>query len=788
MFLTPVIERELRRASHKKKATKSRFRVALGGAAAVVLFLWFFALSGSGGWGQNLHALFLYAGLYLAIAPPMRIISGLFSEERRNQTLELLFLTGMGSVELFAGKLLGGTLIASSDLLALAPFLALPFLMGGISPDLYFATLACLPAMLLFALAVGSLASVLFKDDGVAFIFTVVFAAFLCLAVPVPYYLGKELMGSTPFSPKWLCVSPAYAPYLISINFIGAGRGQFWLCTLATFAWSVLCLVLACVVLNHNWCAEVQKTRRTNRKSWLVKWIHGRTAAQNNLLLGNPFQWLVRKDRRLVLLCYGAIVLIGAVWLMGWRAWPKAWPSTANFFLTAMILIATVTWLKLLAAARRLGTDRREGILELLLTTPLSPQEIIDGEMAAVKGQFKPLQWLVLCLLVLMMVAGFLIRSWNARAVITYLLAWFVLFGWCLRNHRARILNVMWAALNTGRPVYSVFKWRSNQWTWIWMLFNLRNLVKSGFGAGAAGFPSGSVLEFTLVCVIGLPLCAVYFDFRRVLQEELERDLRKRLTLEMRLIATEPIPDPNDPEYEKWESRQRLQYRGSTQTPSGWPVFVDPIETVQLGSRGGPKPADAAVEVVVLQDTVELLRRLRAQEVGFVVAGGLARNARFGNGCAKDAHLLMRPSALGSIAELHLEETTDFFCRAQFRGIRAVVYSTEQPVFEAVQRQFAETLHIGGVEVAAATVEGLIALDLYALHLLSKYREYYRNDRYERNLIALLAHQQPSLGPILALMRAHIPETSVTELEDTLETCARYAARLRRRAGLVQAI
>jgi len=200
MFLAPVIERELRRALHANKGHKSRFRVALIGAIVVVVFLWIFALSGSAQWGWNLHQLFFWAGLYLAIAPSMRISVGLFSEERRNQTLELLFLTGMGSGELFIGKLLGGTLVASSDLLALAPLLAMPFLIGGISLDLYLATLACLPALLLFVVAVGVLASVLFKDDGAAFVFMVVFAACICLAAPIPYYLGQVLIGTTPFS------------------------------------------------------------------------------------------------------------------------------------------------------------------------------------------------------------------------------------------------------------------------------------------------------------------------------------------------------------------------------------------------------------------------------------------------------------------------------------------------------------------------------------------------------------------------------------------------------------
>jgi hypothetical protein len=107
MFLPPVIERELRAAVHRPNGTRSRFRVALTGVIFVALFLLISALGGSTGFGGTLHRWFFYWGLYLAIAPPARISIGLFSEERRNQTLELRYLTGMTSGELFVGKLLG---------------------------------------------------------------------------------------------------------------------------------------------------------------------------------------------------------------------------------------------------------------------------------------------------------------------------------------------------------------------------------------------------------------------------------------------------------------------------------------------------------------------------------------------------------------------------------------------------------------------------------------------------------------------------------------------------------
>jgi ABC-type transport system involved in cytochrome c biogenesis permease component len=759
------------------------------GAAASVFFLWMSGLAGSPGWGRKLHQLFFYSGLYLAIAPAMRISVGLFSEERRNQTLELLYLTGMGSGQLFIGKLLGGTLIASSDLLALAPLLAVPFLIGGISLNLYLATIACLPALLLFAIAVGVLGSVLFKDDGVAFIFVAAFAGCVSLAAPIPYYLGKVLTGTPPFSATWLCLSPAYAPYLVGINFGNAGMLSFWMALLAMFAWSALCLSSACFFLSRNWRNEVQGTVKTGWQGWFDAWVFGarswRAALRIRVLPANPFQWLVQQDRRPVLLAYCTIGLICVLWLIGWRAWPHAWPSNANFFITAMVLISVVNWLTLFAAARRIGTDRRDGILELLLTTPLSPQEMVDGEVAALAAEFKPLQRIVLSFLVLMMLGGFMIRSWNTRAAITYLLIWGFLCGWCVKNPKGRILKVMWAALNTGRPVHSVFRRRGNRWTWFWMFYNIRNVINGGFGLGTGAFPSGSILEFTLVCAIGVPAFVLYY-LSRAMQMDLDGDVRRRLIMDMRLIATEPLPDPTDPRFKNWDGTHRLQYRASsTHVPNGWPVFVDPIaiDRPQAETQWAASHKVSTPDVIVPYDALDLCQMLHEQKVDYVMAGGLVMNAYLADRNIKDSHLLMSAGALKRIPELKVQERTDFFNCAQFRGIRVVIYLTSNPFFEAVQRQFATKLRVGAVEVPAASVEGLIALNLYALHLLSRQRDFYRNERYETDIIVLLARYDISSEPIMTLVKSSIPEQYQEELENTLDTCGERAARLRRQAS-----
>jgi hypothetical protein len=197
------------------------------------------------------------------------------------------------------------------------------------------------------------------------------------------------------------------------------------------------------------------------------------------------------RDRRSVLLGYGAIGSICVIWLAGWGTWPAAWPSNANFFITAMLLVAAVKWLKLYGAARRYGRDRRDGNLELLLTTPARPQDILEGTLAGLTRQFRPLEFTVLALLVLMMLGGFSLRPWNVRAALTYAAVWCALGAWCLSRSRGQVLSVIWAAVNTGRPGYAVFWKRRNSWSWgIWAYFSLRNVLSSGLvGRPAGGVP-----------------------------------------------------------------------------------------------------------------------------------------------------------------------------------------------------------------------------------------------------------------------------------------------------------
>jgi len=430
--------------------------MAMIGAGLVCLFLLLGLMDAFSFWGNALFQALFYGGLYLAVIPPARISVGLFCEERRNQTLELLYLTGMGPGELFAGKLVGGVLIASGDLLALIPFMAVPFLSGGWSLDLFWASIACFPVLLLFTVAVGVLASVLSRDDGAALAVAVLLASAVCLALPLPYNLGREVAGAPPFSSDWLCLSPAYGPYLVAHNFAGAKPGTFWMAAGATVAWALAGLGLAAVLLRRTWRREIE---RTAPGGWRLKWdswMHGsagwRARLRERLLRGdegwrkaesaptwqaalrdyqqaqgletadgqsswtaalrgqpwpgNTFQWLAEQDRRPALLAWAVVCGTVLLWLLGWCAWPRAWPSPVNLCLTALLLASVTGIIRTYAAAKTIGVARREGSLELLLTTPLRPDEIVEGQAAALRAQFRPVRLALLGLFALMMLGG----------------------------------------------------------------------------------------------------------------------------------------------------------------------------------------------------------------------------------------------------------------------------------------------------------------------------------------------------------------------------------------------
>lgn len=547
MVLPPIIQRELRVALRKAPPMRARFIAAASGGALCGTYLLVGLVSGATSWGPSLHRWLFLVCLIIAVIKPAQACLGLFCDERRNQTFELLYITGMGAFEFFAGKLIGGMLVASSEFLALIPFLALPFLSGGVSLELFLATLVCVPLLLLFIVAATLLASVLCREEGAVIVLTLAIVAMICVMTPLPFIVGHALTGSVPFPREWLWLSPAYGALLVGLNPRFGPITEFWRTAGFLFAWAILLLGLSGALLRRSWRNAPEKACRKGAwRSW-VRGSDGWRRALRGCVLGvNAFQWLAQRDRQPILLAWCSAGMISIIWLAGWCAWPQRWLSALNFWLTTTALLTCADALRMTAAARRMAEDRRDGMLELLLTTPLTPEQILQGQLAAVRNQFRPLRQTLLGISILLMLAGFALRSWTVGAVISYLVIWALLLAWSNASGERQILFAMWVALNSGRSAFSVIRAQGGivgVWWWAFLLAFMQGWFSFG-----AGIPKGSPEELMMVIIVLAFVFISYFAAR-----DQATKVRKLFLERMRQIAQQPVPDRTDPRFDKWK-------------------------------------------------------------------------------------------------------------------------------------------------------------------------------------------------------------------------------------------
>jgi len=577
----PIIERELRVALRKKRPARSRLITAAVCVGGTLLFLLMALLTGDPGIGRALQQALCLAGWYLVLQT-MPLTAGVFAEERRNQTLGLLFVSGLNAGEVFASKVLSAALVALTRLLAMFPMLALPFLMGGVSFDSFLATVCSLPNLLLFAVSVTLLASVLTQDGGAAVVLAAVLGLLLCAVTPAFYFAQSHFAAAKP-SLLWLRLSPAYGAFL-NLTARGPFPGrEVWSSFGFTLGWSVLCLGAAGMALKLLWRERPQGGPCT---AWRRRWnvlVHGDAAHRRRLaaewLEANPFVWLAARDRQPVALAWAVVGGIFALWLLCWAAWPRRWPSVPNLFFTATLINAALQWSIRHTAARSLGAGRHDGTYELLLTTPLQPSDIVWGALEALRRQFRVLGRLVLALAAAMMLLGLALRSWNEGALAVYFVAWVWLLGWAwsLGSRWRASLPVMWVSLNCGRPVLAarlasnsfwreaalgpadlsgvLAAWQASGFFWIllWSLYNLRQAYSF-----APAFPTGAPLEILIAAITSLFLLPVILLPSRTTPAEWEI----RLVSEFREIAREPVPEVDDPRFKRWDHHERF--------PWGW--------------------------------------------------------------------------------------------------------------------------------------------------------------------------------------------------------------------------
>ena len=552
----PVIGRELSRELRRPGLYAERFFVAGAGSVLGMLSV----ITGDPEFHQ---ILFVAAGAFAAWKT-LSLTMSAFAEERRNETLELLFLAGLSAWEVFLMKLIGGMARVAMHLIGILPFQAFPFLAGGLSAELFFSTIAALVLCVFFVFAAGALGSALCREDehalAVALLLIVGIGGFpLVMTYGGAFFSAPSAFSLASVSANWLWVCPGYLVVLVLDQLRNFSAAEVWDAGLATLGWGAALLLVAFRMVEVGGQDDrtvVERFRlRWNARRWGSSLAGRRLRSQ--WLDCDPSAWLVLRDRGTAKLIWSFLGFLGLLSGCFYWFWGTVWLRPGVIYLLAVVCLVGLFWLSLYTVGRRIGNDRRSGILELLLTTGLSPREIVEGQRRGVRRMFRPVIMGVFRVSFLLSLGSLLLRGEvGGWTWVSFLLAW-VALSCFIRGYSYADIHVMWISLNSARPAFSVSKAFGGLLAQLWV-FPLLFMYGDDF---LIRFPSGSGLEVVFFCALGLigfaviVLPKVWPSFFR---DASMADMERRLIDEFRSIAAEPVPEKSDPRFKGWDGTKRL--------------------------------------------------------------------------------------------------------------------------------------------------------------------------------------------------------------------------------------
>ena len=391
MTLLPIVERELRVAA--RRAGTYRTRAAMGLVAVLIGTVVLLVCSGL---PTQMTARHIFQGLawllMLFCLACGRVTADCLGRERREGMLGLLFLTDLKGHDVVLGKLAATSLGEFYALLAAVPVLALPLLMGGVSSGEVWRMVLTLIDTFLFCLVIGVFSAALCREQRQAAALNLNLLLFLAAAPAAARFALRYLHPGRGLMPELLFSCPFYPFYLNSDARYGLEPQRFWwsLGVIHALTWVLLGLA--------NWAARYtlrERPERLARTGWRGFWrrlSYGAPRQQapfrRRLLDLNPLYWLAGRARLRPLQVWTFLAVAAGWWLCGWARNGIVWLDQTICLTTAVLLHSTLKVWVIIEAGQRLGEQRQAGIMELLLTTPVSVADILRGQWLALRRQF----------------------------------------------------------------------------------------------------------------------------------------------------------------------------------------------------------------------------------------------------------------------------------------------------------------------------------------------------------------------------------------------------------------
>lgn len=412
--MSPVLHREL--LAEARRPVSHWLRVATAGIFFVLLEMVLREAGSPEAASRQLfpvlHGLLLIPSFLLA---PILVVEGL-ARERRERTLELLFLTPLRPATILLAK----TLVSAARTLVLVigalPVIAFTLLFGGVGPDELVLLVLVQAIAVTLSLAVGLLAACW----GRTWIRSLLLAGGL-LVVGAGIVGGglhaafQEWIGGR-FAAAWWPTPATPGDWLAGAARLAVNSGGIWSRTLADLprplvdawlwlfgsAWLVtlllaILLMAGARLLLRRSLRQVAAATPAREAREARRWGAVPARRRRRWLRGNPLRWLMRYRLEVRLVRWGAALLVAA----GQVALARIDSTGRHWFATEVFVAVGIITFLALAAVASFRTEREEGAWEMLLVTPLEPRQFLLARLGGLGWQFGPalLAWAAGCVL-----------------------------------------------------------------------------------------------------------------------------------------------------------------------------------------------------------------------------------------------------------------------------------------------------------------------------------------------------------------------------------------------------
>lgn len=402
MSALPVIERELRVQARRKSTMWLRVIAALLASLTAATTLSWAQYQTGGPWrpGKTLFDTLSALAFVFCLVEGVRQTADCMSQEKREGTLGFLFLTDLTGLDVILGKLAAASLGSFYALLAVFPPMAAALPAGGLTAGEFWRTQLVLLDTLFFGLACGLWASTNHREENRALFSGLKLALAVTMLPALLEFALRRLHLPSP--------SPGVAMHLAGDAAYLTQAPRFWVTLLFVHLLSWSLLVLAGRKLSQTWRDDTQDPPESPEESGYTEgneettsdappgemaWPYIETGVSppppRPNVDADPAAWLASRSRGHRKLILVSLIILALSSLSPSLAWAAS-GGVLGFF-SGIFQATSVVPLLILAfvSSRPLAEARKNGSLELLLGTLLSPESIARGHWQALWNQLR---------------------------------------------------------------------------------------------------------------------------------------------------------------------------------------------------------------------------------------------------------------------------------------------------------------------------------------------------------------------------------------------------------------